>query len=687
MSAATAIDGTPSINLDGIVSLEDEWRELLTEQWHGAIVELGQAYPDCRRLDVPWAALSDRLRHDVIVDPGVVLLAAGQALSALVTEARGRESPCRVAIPNLPSLYERSLKELRSEERGQLVSVRGLVHKVKVTKPMIVVAHWKCNRCGHLTIIRQDDRLTLLDPVECIQADGGCGRGKGKTTWTMLDDESEYANRQFIVIEEDGRQLRASSLPATLSVWLEHDLLDQVTGGDHVEIVGMVGIEHDYAHGRKTPAGHFFLRGIHLAVTNRPSADVRVTSDLRGRLEKELLKGGEAEGPLPVADVMKRLEASFAPAIVGHPHIKLSLALQLFSPANEAGPRDAFHVFLLGDPGTAKSQLIQRSAQVSPRSRQVSGKEASLPGVLYAVDRSAQGGVTAGALVVASGGVCVMDEFDKMSSDILGGLHGPLEHGYVTPAKAGARGFLPARTAVAAAANPKDQMLHNGDPAIDQLTLDAALVSRFDLIWVIPDVADADLDALVARKMLKRFQRQPEPREFGIDDEYLRAWIAVALERPRPRWSTEAEELAIADYRDLRSQAGTELASRVSPRLHDSTVRIATACARACLADEVTIGHYEVAKRLLKQSRDELGHNPEREPRKPQQVGNETLVQWIENYVRENGGCTLAAIVSAAPGIHGSSADAARIERLVHKMRHEQPVRLYGPDDMIRSVM
>merc|ERR1712059_178765 len=92
--------------------------------------------------------------------------------------------------------------------------------------------------------------------------------------------------------------------------------------------------------------------------------------------------------------------------------------------------RGDINVLLLGDPGTAKSQLLKFVERVSPICVYTSGKGSS-----------------------AAGGVVCIDEFDKMREDDRVAIHEAMEQQTISIAKAGITTTLNSRCSILAAAN------------------------------------------------------------------------------------------------------------------------------------------------------------------------------------------------------------------------------------------
>lgn len=75
-------------------------------------------------------------------------------------------------------------------------------------------------------------------------------------------------------------------------------------------------------------------------------------------------------------------------------------------------------MLLCGDPGTAKSQFLKYVEKIAPRAIFATGQGASAVGLTAYVRTSPttrEWTLEAGALVLADHGVCLIDEFDKVS--------------------------------------------------------------------------------------------------------------------------------------------------------------------------------------------------------------------------------------------------------------------------------
>ncbi len=267
------------------------------------------------------------------------------------------------------------------------------------------------------------------------------------------------------------------------------------------------------------------------------------------------------------------------------------------------------NALLIGDPGTAKSQLLQYVARIAPRGLYTSGRGTTAAGLTAAVVREKGGSMSleAGALVLADKGIACIDEMDKMRPEDRVAIHEAMEQHTVSVAKGGIVATLNARTAVLAAANPSLGRYEPNRTVAENISLPVTILSRFDLIFVLRDVPNKESDRKMSRHILEIHRRGASPVEAQVDAELLRKYVSFA-KSVKPELSMDALNRLSDFYLAMRSASETEGSPvAITARQLESLVRVSEARARVALRSEVTAADADAAITIMKRSLEEVG--------------------------------------------------------------------------------
>jgi len=610
------------------------WRSFLEEYKSEDVHALAMMWPKSQSIEVPFHLIEtfdSKFAVDILARPDKHLDAANTAVRQLLQES-GNDLMAFVRVVGLPSDHSPKIRELRSDHIGRLIGLDSIVTKISGVRPRIHEAVFLCGVCKHRQYIPQPNEQELIEPIECPGHEGGCGRKKRETRFFLDEKKSKMINNQFIEIQEPPEKLRGGIQPQRLLAVAEHDVAGIINPGDRVKVNGELFVRSQRKAGRDTPIFDIFLRVVSLERQNIPLEEVNIDPD-------EEIKIRELSKREDIYDILRR---SIAPSIFGMDHIKETLMLQLFGGVarkNADGKRNRgdIHILLMGDPGVAKSELLNYMSILSPRGRFTSGMSTSAAGLTAAAvqDSTADGRWTleAGALALADQGLAAIDEFDKMSENDRSSMHEAMEQQRISVSKAGINAILSTRCAVLAAANPKlGKFEKNGPPFTSQVNLGPPLLSRFDVIWLITDEADAELDRRIASHIIaNRLAGVSEQRiEEGLDadptstadeggfakthdgsealgHELFRKYVAYAKRNVNPVMEDDVRQKISDYYVSTRTKAGNSRDSvSITARALEALVRLAEASARIRLSEFVTIEDANKSIRLTKHWRHGL---------------------------------------------------------------------------------
>jgi replicative DNA helicase Mcm len=491
------------------------------------------------------------------------------------------------------------LRKLGSAHIGKLVMVEGIVVRSTPVRPMVMQAAFRCKRCGTITHVNQTGPF-LRAPFVC--SDPSCRR---KGPFDFIQEESTFVDSQELRVQERPEDLPPGQLPRTLNVkLLESEIVDVARPGDHVSIVGIV---------RAVAPTLPMVGKLRAFILHIDTNSIEV---LGKEPETVLPSPEEEEKILELAKdpwIHRKIINSIAPSIYGYDHIKEAIMYLLFGgvpkPLPDITIRGELNTLLIGDPGTAKSQLLQYVARIAPRGLYTSGRGTTAAGLTAAVLRERGGGMTleAGALVLADKGIACIDEIDKMRPEDRVAIHEAMEQHTVSVAKGGIVATLNARTAILAAANPALGRYEPHRTVAENISLPVTILSRFDLIFVLRDVPEKEADRKMSEHILEIHRKGVSPVEPPIPMELLRKYVSYA-KGIKPVLTDEALKRLRDFYLAMRSASETEGSPiAITARQLESLVRTAEARARAALRKEILAEDAEASVAIMNRSLEEVG--------------------------------------------------------------------------------
>ncbi len=526
-------------------------------------------------------ALAKQLTHR----PDEMLEAFNEAALAILREIHPDyeqeiHDKIKVRIGNYT--VQKGLRDINADLIDKLVSVSGMVVRSSEVKPLAKKVAYKCTNCNAPTetVLKG---LVLKKPTKCVAC--------GEKELEMDPENSIFIDFQMVRLQELPEDLPAGQLPHYVEVTVMGDLVDQCRPGDRIMLTGIIRIEQEQlAPQAKTSLFRLRMEGNNIEYLGgrAGSKDTRTVERIAISTEDE--RQIRAIGAKP--DAYEKLVASFAPHIYGQEAIKESILLLIIGSVTKkledgSTRRGDINVLLVGDPGTAKSEMLKFAAKIAPRGLYTSGRGSTAAGLTAAVIRDKSGimMLEAGAVVLGDQGLVCIDEFDKIKPEDRSALHEVMEQQTCSVAKGGIVATLNARTSILAAANP---MYGKYDPyknITENVNLPVPLLTRFDLIFIVRDIPEKDKDNLIASHILEIHKDAEHAAKPAIDIDLFSKYLTYA-KRLEPMLTTEAIDIIRSYYMDMR-KAESEGMITVTPRQLEGLVRLATARARLLLKDRV----------------------------------------------------------------------------------------------------
>ena len=541
--------------------------------------------------------------------PDSILEAFSRAIKEILQErfpkyAKKIEHEVRARIANYP--VQRSLRQINAEVIGKITSVSGMVLRASEVKPLAKELVFVCPE-GHRTDVLLGHGLTLTSPVQC--SNPKCNHRE----LGVEPESSRFIDVQFVRLQELPEDLPPGQLPHYLDVTVKQDLVDNARPGDRVVLTGVVRIEQEKMSGvskNSSPLYRLRLDGNNVEFLGGGKKDKKSRKIQREEISTEDEKMIKSLSKSP--DLYQQLIDSYAPHITGHEVVKESILLLMAGSTQRelqdgSKIRGDINIFLVGDPGTAKSEMLKFCVRVAPRGLYTSGRGSTAAGLTAAVVRDTNGifMLEAGATVLGDQGLVCIDEFDKMKTEDRSALHEVMEQQTASISKGGIVATLNARTSILAAANP---MYGKYDPfknITENVNLPIPLLTRFDLIHVIRDKPSKEKDTKIAQHIINLHTPKGIDQKSLIDSETLTKYLSY-VKRIDPKLTKEAEEKILDYYMKMRTVEAEEMIT-VTPRQLEGLIRMATARARLLLKTQVEEEDAERAIYLLQNMFENAG--------------------------------------------------------------------------------
>lgn len=439
------------------------------------------------------------------IEAAVRELAIAQAEESAAAFRDLEAAPLAVGFEGSFGAFHTTPRHLSARFLGMLVCLDGIVTSCSLVRPkMLKSVHYAEQRKAF--VMREYYDATMIGghaPTPINYPTTGPGQEALSSEFGL----SQYRDYQTITMQELPEKAPAGQLPRAVDVVLDADLVDRVKPGDRVQVVGVYKSLASVYNGA-IPATFRAVLVANGARLIGKDAQLPVLSEDDKRNIRDVARR---------RDVFDLLARSLAPSIYGHEHIKKAVLALLLGGveknlANGTHIRGDINLMLVGDPSTAKSQMLRFVLSIAPLAIATTGRGSSGVGLTAAVTSDKETGerrLEAGAMVLADRGVVCIDEFDKMSDVDRVAIHEVMEQQTVTIAKAGIHASLNARCSVLAAANPIWGQYRETASPQENIRLPDSLLSRFDLLFIVLDTSSPEHDRRISSHVLRMHRHVP----------------------------------------------------------------------------------------------------------------------------------------------------------------------------------
>lgn len=510
-----------------------------------------------------------------------------------------------------------SIRNLDSDHISKIVRVSGIIISASVLSSRATNVQLVCRNCKHTLKIKVGSGFGPLNlPSKCLAThnhDESMSQQKcPPDPYVVVHDKSTFIDQQVLKLQEAPDAVPVGEMPRHILVQVDRYLTNQVVPGTRVTLVGTYSI---YQSKQRSSGSSNTV-----AIRNPYLKVLGIQTDVDTAAQGLSFTEEEEEEFLRISRLPNLYEVfsrSIAPSIYGNNDIKKAITCLLMGGSKKILPdgmrlRGDINVLLLGDPGTAKSQLLKFVEKISPIAVYTSGKGSSAAGLTASVQRDSQTRdfyLEGGAMVLADGGVVCIDEFDKMRDEDRVAIHEAMEQQTISIAKAGITTVLNSRTSVLAAANPIFGRYDDLKSPGENIDFQTTILSRFDMIFIVKDDHNESRDKLIAQHVMNVHtgnSNNNDNQEGEIPIDTMKRYIQYVKTKCAPRLSPEALEKLLSHFVAIRRRLQVNEADMnerssipITVRQLEAIIRITESLAKLTLLPVATLDHVDEAIRLF----------------------------------------------------------------------------------------
>ena len=499
---------------------------------------------------------------------------------------------------NIPNEVE--FINLKSNRIGEFITIIGTVKRIADNKPKLKTGYYECNSCNMIVKMEQDITKTYeVKPTFCNDCNS-------RRKFNLIQEMSNYTDIQLLTIQEPLDNV-ITNRPKEFEVIVSDDLVDTVTPGTKVKLTGIFTYKTD-----KDDNTNYLIIGNNIEPLEEIN-DINITEADK----KEILDFSKRE------TVLKDLVKLFTPNLILDDEFKLGMLTFMVKGIPIGNKREWINILLIGDPATAKTEVKNTIKHLSLKCITATGTGTTGKGLTYSTikDNAGTWSLEAGAYPLANGGHIIIDEFDKLQSEAQHELNEALNSGLVEVNRVGFNTQLPARAGALCIGNPKGKRFDKYKGLKEQINIEEDVISRFDLTFILKDIAEANLDDDIFNSL---FIASDE-----IDYSFLKKYLtyAATLTPVIPKDVIVHMKDYYLDYRSRNNEEDTVII--ITARQGEAIPRLAGAIAKLKCKDTVSNEDVDMAVKLINYSLSNLEQIGVEKP--TSQIDRETILKLMQD--------------------------------------------------------